>query len=330
MLAQERLVEADGAVLEGHGRARQVQEPGAIGPLAHERARLVRARGQPLDPVAAGARVVQPEVLDVHDLPVGALHLGERLAHPRHVAVGEDVAQEELGLAGALPVKLVLDAVAQVEAPVAQQLADAAEERGVVLDPHVLDHADGRHLVVARVTRHVPEVAVLDHAAVGQALALDARLRPRRLLAREGHAVRAHAVVLGGPDRQRAPAAADVEHGLAGREPELPAHEVELVHLRLLELAVRVAVVGARVDHQRVEEQRVEVVADVVMVRDRLRVPLLLPLAHDVASRMPKMAPNTTRRRAALEPRTTRTAARVTASGSFATCRPTQPRSPTP
>ena len=55
-------------------------------------------------------------------------------------------------------------------------------------------------------------------------------------------------------------------------QPQLSAHEVELVVLRLLELAVGVAVVRAGVDHERVEEERVELVRDVVVVRDRLRV----------------------------------------------------------
>ena len=142
--------------------------------------------------------------------------------------------------------------------------------------------------------------------------------------------MRADAVVLRRPDAEPAPAAADVEHALPRLEPELPAHEVELVLLRLLELAVGIAVVGAGVDHQRVEKQLVEVVGDVVVMRDGPGVALLSVGAHEVASPMPKMESKTRRRRAALEPRTTRTASRPAASGSRASWRPSQPGSPVP
>src|SRR5206468_12850378 len=98
LLAREHLVEADGAGLEGHGRARQIQKPRAVGALADDGARLVGARAQPLHPVAAGPRVVQPEVLDVQDLPARALHLGHGLGEAGEVPVREDVVEEEVRL----------------------------------------------------------------------------------------------------------------------------------------------------------------------------------------------------------------------------------------
>src|SRR5439155_1198865 len=58
------------------------------------------------------------------------------------------------------------------------------------------------------------------------------------------------------------------EEALARREAQLAAHEVELVLLRLVEVAVGSAVVGARVDHPLIEEERVEVVRDVVVEAD--------------------------------------------------------------
>src|SRR5439155_1469993 len=76
------------------------------------------------------------------------------------------------------------------------------------------------------------------------------------------------AVALGGPYDEAPPAAADVEEALARREAQLAAHEVELVLLRLVEVAVGSAVVGARVDHPLIEEERVEVVRDVVVEAD--------------------------------------------------------------
>src|SRR5207253_7289364 len=86
---------------------------------------------------------------------------------------------------------------------------------------------------------------------------------------------------------EAAPAASDVEQGLAGAQLELATDEVELVLLGPLELAVGVAVVGARVDHERIEKEGVEVVRDIVMVGDRSRVLTVRP--HGATSPIPKI-----------------------------------------
>jgi len=120
--------------------------------------------------------------------------------------------------------------------------------------------------------RQVAVVAVLDEAAPLEAKGLDAGGGPVGLRLGERHPVRRDAVVLRGPDREPAPAAADVEERLARFQPELAADEIDLVLLRLLELAVRIAIVGAGVEHERVQEQGVEVVRDIVVMRDGLSV----------------------------------------------------------
>ncbi len=277
---------------------------------------------------------MQAEVLQIEQLPTRALHLGERLGHPGEVAVGEHVAVEEVGLAGLLPVELVVDAVVEVEPAVGEHLLHPAEEGRIVGNAHVLDDADRRDLVVPRVGREIAHVAILDEAAPLEPLALDARGRPLRLLARQGDPVRLHPVVLGGPDAEAPPAATDVEHPLPRLQAELTADQVELLRLRLLELAVGVPVVRAGVDHQRVEEERVEVVGDVVVVRDGLGVVLLRPgtcgPGHGATSRIPKMELNTMRRRARAEPSTMRTPRRATASGKLESRRCSQPSSPGP
>jgi hypothetical protein len=136
----------------------------------------------------------------------------------------------------------------------------------------VLDDPHRRDLVVAGAGRQVAVVAVLDEAAPLEAKGLDAGGGPVGLRPGERHPVRRNAVVLRRPDREPAPAAADVEECLAGLQPELAADEIDLVLLRLLELAVRIAIVGAGVEHERVQEQGVEVVRDIVVMRDGLSV----------------------------------------------------------
>src|SRR5207249_9406180 len=83
VLAAQDLVEADGAVLEGDHRARQVEQPGSIRALAGHGARLVRPLAQPLDPLPAGPRVMQAQALDGHDLEARGRELRHRLPPPR-------------------------------------------------------------------------------------------------------------------------------------------------------------------------------------------------------------------------------------------------------
>ena len=71
-----------------------------------------------------------------------------------------------------------------------------------------------------------------------------------------------------GVHRQAAPPAADVEQPDAGAQPELAADEVELGLLGGLQADGLVLPDGAGVDHRRPQDQPVEVVADVVVVRD--------------------------------------------------------------
>ena len=72
----------------------------------------------------------------------------------------------------------------------------------------------------------------------------------------------------GGVDREAAPAAADVEHPLARLQSQLRAHELELGLLGLLERLRPSREDRAAVGQRLAEEQREEVVGDVVVVAD--------------------------------------------------------------
>jgi hypothetical protein len=93
---------------------------------------------------------------------------------------------------------------------------------------------------------------------------------------RESDADHVGAVLLGGADREAAPAATDVEHPLARLDRQLAGDGVELHHLRLLErLRVALGEVRAAVGHRLVEEEPEELVGDVVVVADGAGVALL-------------------------------------------------------
>ena len=102
------------------------------------------------------------------------------------------------------------DAVVEQPALQAQAVAQEREVRRVVLHPDVLGQPDRGDRVEAGLG-DLAVVAVPHLGEVVEAHLLDPLLRPRRLLARQRHAERLDAVVLGRVADHPAPAAADVE-----------------------------------------------------------------------------------------------------------------------
>ncbi len=113
-------------------------------------------------------------------------------------------------------------------------------------------------------------------------------LRPlgceRLLFLRQRHAEHFDIFERGQIERQIPPAGADVENLHAGFQAELGRKQPELVALRLLQRLLGMTEIGAGVEHVLVEKQAVEIVAEIVVVRDvLLRLALavrLLPLAE--------------------------------------------------
>src|SRR5206468_11036571 len=96
----------------------------------------------------------------------------------------------------------------------------------------VLEDADGHNLV--ELGMDLAEVGLADFELVGQALLLDLAPEPPHLLRSRVHAAHPDAALFPGPEHEAAEAAADVDDALAGLEPDLAAHVVDLVLLRLL------------------------------------------------------------------------------------------------
>ena len=88
------------------------------------------------------------------------------------------------------------------------------------------------------------------------------------LRGRERDAGHARAVLAGSGERERAPAAADLEHVVVRAELELVADHPQLAPLRVGERLAVALEHRARVRHRVVEEEREEVVAEVVVAAD--------------------------------------------------------------
>ena len=139
---------------------------------------------------------------------------------------------------------------------------------------HMLRHLETSDLVVPTL-RH-GNIAVV-HAEDPTLVFLDPSLpqpavAPCRLIPAQGDPRRAGAVVGARVFCEGAPSAANVEHALPALEPNLLAHDAQLVILQLLQAFflgdVRDDAGG--VDHARTQEPAVEVVAAVVVVTDLL------------------------------------------------------------
>ncbi len=263
------------AVLEGDRARRHVQPPHPGPPLPDGRDRGRPPGLQVGHPRAQGAAVVLAQRFDVAHLEAGGLHAQDRATDVEQLAIGEHVASEERarperGVTG------VGDGVVEQPAPRSQESVEHAEVLTRARRTDVLEHPDRGD----RVERLLTEVAVvlqpdrhptlqtgLGHAVAGERGLLGADRDPDHL----------HAVLARRVDRHRAPAAADVEQPGAGTlvQAELAAHELVLGRLRRLEVRRLLDETGARVRHRRAEHDAVEVVADVVVVADRVGVTFL-------------------------------------------------------
>ena len=83
-----------------------------------------------------------------------------------------------------------------------------------------------------------------------------------------------NAIVVCCVDHQRAPTATDVEQPVARLQLQLLADQIKLARLRLIKRVFRRTEVSARVDHRFAEHAAVELVRNVVVVRDRLLIAL--------------------------------------------------------
>ena len=154
-----------------------------------------------------------------------------------------------------------------------------SQHREVLVDAltaHVLGHAD-RGDGIEGLSPKVPIVLEADLDTIGESGVDHAPTGQFGLRRADRDADDSRTVVLGGVHRHRSPTATDVEQALARSfmESELPTDQFVLRCLRGGEVHPRFREAGARVRHARSEDQAVEVVADVVVVTDRLRVAVL-------------------------------------------------------
>ena len=147
----------------------------------------------------------------------------------------------------------------------AEQVVQVREVLAELRQADVLEHADGADRVEATVDVAVVLDAELDTVDPGRGRRA---ARVRRLVLRQRDADRLDAVMPRRVHHHAAPPTPDVEESHARPQPELAADEVVLRGLGLFERGGLVWPHRARVGHRRSEDEPVEVVRDVVVVRD--------------------------------------------------------------
>ena len=169
-------------------------------------------------------------------------------------------------------------------------------------DANMLEHAD-RDDAVERL-RHVAIVLQTEVDLVVQSLFGRALARARVLLLRERDAGDVRAAELGQIERKPAPAAADVEHALVPRDEQLGREMTLLGELGIVERLAAGLEIGAAVLPVGIEEQRIELTIEIVMMGDvalrpRPRIELL-QAAIEIADEPLRLRPQRRRAVAAL------------------------------
>jgi len=134
----------------------------------------------------------------------------------------------------------------------------------------MFEHAD-RHDPVETPDLALGKVAIVDQFEahpIGHTRRRGALARQRELFLRQGDPQHFDLFQLGERDRHAAPAAADVENTLPRRERKLCRDMRLFRRLRFLQRHIGTRPIGAAILHIAVEEEAVEVVADVVVMRD--------------------------------------------------------------
>ena len=160
------------------------------------------------------------------------------------------------------------DRVQKGDTVLVQQALHMIEELRIVAHADMLEHADGDDTVELLV--HVAIVAQFEPDPVGQAHFEGPLVRQFPLFCRQGDALYLDILERGEIQRHTAPAAADIEDLVAGFQVHLGGDQPLLVALRRLECVVRAFEKSAGILHVPVEEEFVELVSQIVMMRDIL------------------------------------------------------------
>jgi hypothetical protein len=264
------LHELDAPLLEARLAVGEVEVPEPLEPrVVAQGPHGAEAGAERRAPAVERLDVVRGEVLDVDRREPGAVR--DEPTHDlarREAAAREDQRVDEAALALLELVRVVVDRDRlQRHEPVGlQEGIAAAEERGQVAPADRLDHLDGDEAVVAAAELAVVLQAQVD--PVREARLVDPPACQRVLLAADRRRRHVRPVLPGGVDRERAPARADLDEPQAGAELELAAEPVHLLDLRGLQVGPGRGEDRARVAHRRVEEEREEVVGQVVVRGD--------------------------------------------------------------
>src|SRR5215471_1365741 len=164
-LSGKELKKRQPSAIEGMCRPGKVDAPYTKSLFADLAPGGIGVRFQPLHPVPERARVMLSQRLAIDELESFGSESADDARHVRELPARKNVLLDKIADAtakalGAGPV--VSDAVVQHQPTRFEDLMNLAEVPRIVLEPHVLEHADAGDLVVLLLHRQIEIVAQLD------------------------------------------------------------------------------------------------------------------------------------------------------------------------
>src|ERR1022692_219855 len=236
-LTGEQLKDRQPSAFESVGRTGQVDAPDAEFFLANLATGRVSVGLQPVDPLPQGARVVLAQRLGVDDFQT---FRGNALGDSRNMdelSARKDVFLHEIAnsAAQAFSAHLILrEAVVEHPSAGLENPIDFPEIARKIMRADVFEHTDAGDLVVSGVVWQIGIIDELHANAPDEAQFRNFRADISVLILRQGDAGGADPVILGGPEDQSTPTAADIEEFFVGLQSKLAADVVELLCLSLV------------------------------------------------------------------------------------------------
>src|SRR6266480_6485659 len=138
----------------------------------------------------------------------------------------------------------------------------------------MLEHSHANNFVKRVCFSDLSIITNVDLALPCQTCLLDTPLCQFDLWLAQCDPIGLYPVMLCGIDQQSAPATPDIQQSLSRLQAQLATNILEFLFLGCIEIIIRGREICARVDHTRVQPQRIKIVRSVVMIGDSLPVSL--------------------------------------------------------
>lgn len=217
---------------------------------------------QPADPMVQRESILLSEALDVAHFPFLCFGRCHDLMEKNRLCIRKDISINKgthATIAG-----MARNPMIQEDSARLQQTMYLVKVPVKLRAPHMLDHLGTDDFVEHLLVRQIAVVRYADRTLLGQAGRHNPLASHLSLTEAQCDADHRRAVVLRGIQCKPAPSTSDIEHPVSGLQAQLPAHVVQFIDLRLVQIIVAPRKVRAGVDHAAVQPQSVKLGGQVI------------------------------------------------------------------